>query len=46
MDCDEDIIPTPYRAPEIMLRSEWDYKVEIRNVAMVVSCPRVSSLES
>jgi non-specific serine/threonine protein kinase len=25
----EDIVPNVYRAPEVMLRSSWDYKVDI-----------------
>ncbi|KAL3495794.1 kinase-like domain-containing protein [Aspergillus germanicus] len=29
------IMPNVYRAPEVMLRSSWDYKVDIWNVAMV-----------
>lgn len=33
----DDIMPTPYRAPEVILRSNWDYKVDIWSVAMVVS---------
>ena len=33
----EDIMPNPYRAPEVILKSSWDYKVDIWNVAMVVS---------
>jgi non-specific serine/threonine protein kinase len=31
------IMPNVYRAPEVMLRSSWGYKVDIWNVAMVVS---------
>ncbi|KAE8356038.1 U4/U6 small nuclear ribonucleo protein PRP4 [Aspergillus coremiiformis] len=31
----EDIMPNPYRAPEVILRSSWDYKVDIWNVGMV-----------
>ncbi|PYI01188.1 U4/U6 small nuclear ribonucleo protein PRP4 [Aspergillus sclerotiicarbonarius CBS 121057] len=31
----EDIMPNPYRAPEVILRASWDYKVDIWNVAMV-----------
>ncbi|OQD62443.1 hypothetical protein PENPOL_c012G01093 [Penicillium polonicum] len=31
----EDIMPNPYRAPKVILRSSWDYKVDIWNVAMV-----------
>ncbi|KAE8165465.1 U4/U6 small nuclear ribonucleo protein PRP4 [Aspergillus tamarii] len=31
----EDIMPNPYRAPEVILKSSWDYKVDIWNVAMV-----------
>lgn len=33
----DDIMPNIYRAPEVILRSSWDYKVDIWNVAMVVS---------
>lgn len=33
----DDIMPNVYRAPEVILRSSWDYKVDIWNVAMVVS---------
>ncbi|RAH84462.1 kinase-like protein [Aspergillus japonicus CBS 114.51] len=37
-----DIMPNVYRAPEVILRSSWDYKVDIWNIAMVawdiVSC--------
>ncbi|KAE8334014.1 kinase-like domain-containing protein [Aspergillus sergii] len=31
----EDIMPNPYRAPEVILKSSWSYKVDIWNVAMV-----------
>ena len=34
----EDIMPNVYRAPEVILKMNWDYKVDIWNVAMVVSC--------
>ena len=34
---DEDIMPNVYRAPEVILKMKWDYKVDIWNVAMVVS---------
>lgn len=34
---DEDIMPEPYRAPEVVLKSNWDHKVDIWAVAMVVS---------
>ena len=30
-------MPNVYRAPEVMLRSSWGYKVDIWNIAMVVS---------
>lgn len=33
----EDIMPNPYRAPEVILKSNWGYKVDIWYVAMVVS---------
>lgn len=33
----EDIIPNVYRAPEVILRSSWDCKVDKWNVAVVVS---------
>ncbi|PYI34792.1 U4/U6 small nuclear ribonucleo protein PRP4 [Aspergillus indologenus CBS 114.80] len=31
----EDIMPNPYRAPEVILRASWDSKVDIWNIAMV-----------
>ncbi|OJI84529.1 hypothetical protein ASPTUDRAFT_56425 [Aspergillus tubingensis CBS 134.48] len=31
----EDIMPDPYGAPEVILRANWDYKVDIWSVAMV-----------
>ncbi|PKY08810.1 kinase-like protein [Aspergillus campestris IBT 28561] len=31
----EDIMPNVYRAPEVILRSKWSYKVDIWNIAMV-----------
>lgn len=36
---DDDIMPDVYRAPEVILRMDWDYKVDIWNVAMVVLFP-------
>ena len=33
----DDIMPDIYRAPEVMLRSKWGYKVDIWSVAMAVS---------
>lgn len=33
----DDIMPNVYRAPEVILRSSWSYKVDIWDVAMVVS---------
>ena len=30
-------MPNVYRAPEVILKMRWDYKVDIWNVAMVVS---------
>ncbi|EIT81326.1 hypothetical protein AO1008_10663 [Aspergillus oryzae 100-8] len=33
----EDIMPNVYRAPEVILRSNWGYKVDIWSVAMVLS---------
>lgn len=30
-------MPDYYRAPEVILKSEWDYKVDIWSVGMVVS---------
>lgn len=33
-----DIMPDLYRAPEVILDMTWDYKVDIWNVGMVVSC--------
>ncbi|PWY75276.1 U4/U6 small nuclear ribonucleo protein PRP4 [Aspergillus sclerotioniger CBS 115572] len=32
---DDDIMPNPYRAPEVILRASWDYKVDIWSVAMI-----------
>lgn len=34
---DGNIMPDYYRAPEVILKSEWDYKVDIWSVGMVVS---------
>lgn len=34
--CDN-IMPDYYRAPEVILKSNWHYKVDIRSVGMVVS---------
>jgi hypothetical protein len=34
----EDIMPNAYRAPEVVLKMNWDYKVDVWNLAMVVSC--------
>ncbi|RAK93356.1 kinase domain protein [Aspergillus costaricaensis CBS 115574] len=31
----DDIMPNMYRAPEVVLKESWDYKVDIWNVAMV-----------
>ncbi|GLA04136.1 hypothetical protein AnigIFM60653_004177 [Aspergillus niger] len=31
----DDIMPNMYRAPEVVLKENWDYKVDIWNVAMV-----------
>ncbi|PGH15876.1 hypothetical protein AJ80_05407 [Polytolypa hystricis UAMH7299] len=31
----EDIMPNAYRAPEVIFKMKWDYKVDIWNVAMV-----------
>ncbi|GAB1201152.1 hypothetical protein APSETT444_010539 [Aspergillus pseudonomiae] len=31
----EDIMSNPFRAPEVILKSSWDYKVDIWSVAMV-----------
>ncbi|PLN84281.1 kinase-like domain-containing protein [Aspergillus taichungensis] len=31
----EDIMPNVYRAPEVILKSTWNYKVDIWNIAMV-----------
>lgn len=42
----EVIMPNVYRAPEIILKMNWDYKVDIWNVAVVVSrlqYPRLSA---
>ncbi|KAI1957523.1 hypothetical protein LOZ58_005607 [Ophidiomyces ophidiicola] len=38
----EDIMPGVYRAPEVILKTSWDYSVDIWNVAMVawdIVCP-------
>ncbi|KAE8137298.1 kinase-like domain-containing protein [Aspergillus pseudotamarii] len=35
IDHTDDIMPNVYRAPEVILRSSWSYKVDIWNVAMV-----------
>lgn len=35
----EDIMPNPYRAPEVILKMNWDWSVDIWNVAMLVSHP-------
>lgn len=32
----DDIMPNMYRAPEVVLKESWGYKVDIWNVAMVV----------
>lgn len=32
-----EIMPNPYRAPEVILKMGWDPKVDIWNVAMLVS---------
>lgn len=32
----DDIMPDVYRAPEVIIGMNWDYKVDIWNVAMVV----------
>lgn len=34
---DEDIMPNVYRALEVILRMNWGYKVDIWNVALLVS---------
>lgn len=31
-----DIMPDVYRAPEVILEMNWDYKVDIWNIGMVV----------
>lgn len=31
----EDIMPNAYRAPEVILKTNWDYKVDIWNVGML-----------
>lgn len=33
----DDIMPNVYRAPEVILKSNWGHKVDIWSVAMVVS---------
>lgn len=35
----DDIMPNMYRAPEVVLKENWNYKVDIWNVAMVVRYP-------
>ena len=32
-----DIMPNSYRAPEVILKMDWDLKVDIWNVALLVS---------
>ncbi|ODM15715.1 hypothetical protein SI65_08949 [Aspergillus cristatus] len=32
---DEDIMPNVYRAPEVILKTNWGYKVDIWNIAML-----------
>ena len=32
----EDIMPNPYRAPEVILKMNWDWRVDIWNVAVLV----------
>ncbi|KAL1848590.1 hypothetical protein Plec18170_007899 [Paecilomyces lecythidis] len=42
-DHNDDIMPNVYRAPEVILRSSWGYKVDIWSVAMIawdLVCPR------
>jgi hypothetical protein len=36
-DHDGDIMPNAYRAPEVIMKGKWDYKVDIWNAAMAVS---------
>jgi hypothetical protein len=33
----EDIMPNTYRAPEAVLKMNWDYKVDVWNVAIMVT---------
>lgn len=33
----ENIMPDIYKAPEVIFHMEWDYKVDVWNMAMVVS---------
>ena len=40
----EKIMPDYYRAPEVILKSNWDYKVDIWSVGMVVSNCLISCL--
>lgn len=35
----DDIMPNMYRAPEVVLKESWGYKVDIWNAAMVVRYP-------
>lgn len=39
----EDIMPNAYRAPEVILKMNWGYKVDIWSVAMLVSWSFLSS---
>lgn len=34
-----DIMPNAYRGPEVILKMDWDLKVDIWNVALLVSQP-------
>lgn len=38
-DHSDDIMPNQYKAPEVLLKMNWDCKVDIWNVAMLVSQP-------
>lgn len=35
---DHDAQPNVYRSPEVMLKTEWSYPVDIWNVAVMVCC--------
>lgn len=40
----DDIMPNAYRAPEVILKMNWDWRVDIWNVAILVRPPSLVSL--